>query len=278
MRKLFSPRTYASVAVVAGMLVGFASPAAAQFVPRSVGGSVFGEDYMIEGGFGFWSPNADMSISSESLGIKGDRIDFKRDLGLKDEATTTITGIFHPGKKHKLRYEYLPLKYDQEATITRDITFNGQKYTVGIPVTSAIDWRTHRFGYEYDFLKRNTWFAGVIVEAKYTDIAASLESPQVSRESAHAAAPVPEIGGAGRFYAMPNLAIGGEFVAFGLPSSLIENAEGHYFDLNLYGTYNFTNYIGAQVGYRRLDLGYVFEDDNGSFLLRGLYFGVVARY
>ena len=36
--------------------------------------------------------------------------------------------------------------------------------------------------------------------------------------------------------------------------------------------------IGAQVGYRSFDLGYVVQDDTGSFELRGLYFGVVARY
>jgi len=31
-------------------------------------------------------------------------------------------------------------------------------------------------------------------------------------------------------------------------------------------------------GYRSLDVGYTFKTDNGSFTLKGIYLGVVARY
>ena len=37
-------------------------------------------------------------------------------------------------------------------------------------------------------------------------------------------------------------------------------------------------YLGAKIGYRNFDVGYKFKDDTGSFDLKGLYFGVVARY
>ncbi len=39
-----------------------------------------------------------------------------------------------------------------------------------------------------------------------------------------------------------------------------------------------TNNIGAQLGYRSFDVGYLVDQDTGSFTLKGLYFGVVARY
>ena len=52
----------------------------------------------------------------------------------------------------------------------------------------------------------------------------------------------------------------------------------HYVDFDLYGTVNFTNNIGAQIGYRSLDVGYVVDTDTGAFKLKGIYFGVVARY
>jgi hypothetical protein len=41
---------------------------------------------------------------------------------------------------------------------------------------------------------------------------------------------------------------------------------------------NFTNNIGVQGGYRSLDMGYLVKQDTGSFVLRGIYFGVIARY
>ena len=45
-----------------------------------------------------------------------------------------------------------------------------------------------------------------------------------------------------------------------------------------YGTLNFTNNIGVKGGYRTLDLGYHINDDTGSFVLKGIYFGAVLRY
>jgi hypothetical protein len=49
----------------------------------------------------------------------------------------------------------------------------------------------------------------------------------------------------------------------------------------VYGTVNFTNNVGAQVGYRSIDFGYEVATSTGSsgaFTLKGLYFGIVARY
>ena len=47
---------------------------------------------------------------------------------------------------------------------------------------------------------------------------------------------------------------------------------------NLSGTYNFNRYVGAQMGYRSLDVGYRVKKDTGTFVVSGVYFGVVARY
>ena len=54
--------------------------------------------------------------------------------------------------------------------------------------------------------------------------------------------------------------------------------KAHYADIDLYGTFNLHKNVGAQIGWRSLDVGYLIEDDYGNFDVRGLYFGVVARY
>ena len=81
-----------------------------------------------------------------------------------------------------------------------------------------------------------------------------------------------------RVYVVPNISVTFEMTGFKLPEELIKNTTAHYLDWDLYGTVNFTNRVGAQVGYRSLDVGYVDNNDNGAFKEKGLYFGVVARY
>ncbi len=277
MRKNATVRLYASVLFVLGTVV-TASPARAQFIPRSVGDPVIGERYWVEGAVGLWSPGTEMAISSESLGIAGDVIDFKRDLGLTDQRFKEFHLQLRPARKHKFRFQYIPIKYDQQATLTRQIKFNGQLFTIGVPVTSQIDWRAYRFGYEYDAISRDRVFVGFVLDVKQTDVRAFLESPQVRRERAHAQAPIPAIGGIFRYYIVPNVSITGEITGFKLPESLIKDATGHYVDVDFYGTYNVTRNVGAQIGFRRFDLGYVVEKDTGDFDLRGIYFGLVARF
>ena len=42
--------------------------------------------------------------------------------------------------------------------------------------------------------------------------------------------------------------------------------------------FNFTNNVGAQVGYRSFDVLYKVEQDEGNLQLKGLYFGGVVRF
>jgi hypothetical protein len=254
-----------------------ASPVAAQFTPRTLSDPATGEQFHIEGAAGFWLPSANMSIASEALGIVGSTIDFKNDLGLTDQRFSELQLVLRPARKHKLRLQYIPIEFIQESTIQRDIKFNGQLYAKGLPVNSDLLWKAWRFSYEYDFLTMNRGFGGFILEAKYTDVTATLKSPLVE-EFIHAQAPIPAIGGIGRFYVVPNISITGELTGVKIPDSISKEYKAHYADLDIYGTLNFTNNIGVQGGYRSVDVGYHVDSDTGSFVLRGIYFGVVARY
>jgi hypothetical protein len=263
--------------VLAAALLLTASPALAQFRPRPVSDPATGERYRIEGSAGFWNPSATMSISSESLGIGGSTIDFKKDLGLKDKRFGELHAVLKAARKHKFRFQYIPIKYAQQAIIPRDIVFNGQLYRVGFPVNSALEWNAYRFGYEYDFIVKDRGFGGFILDFKYTDVRASLQSPANS-EFANARAPIPALGGIVRVYLVPMVSITGELTGIKVPDSISKDFKAHYADLDIYSTLNVTRNIGAQLGYRSFDVGYLVERDTGSFTLKGLYFGVVARY
>jgi hypothetical protein len=266
-----------SLALAAAALL-IALPASAQYAPRTMDDPATGEKYHIEAATGFWRPGAELSISSEQLGIQGSDINFKSDLGLVDQTFNEFHITGRPARKHKLRFQFIPIKYEQEAhRITRSIVFNGQSYTVGLPVSSLIEWKAYRFSYEYDFLYTNRWFAGFILETKYTDVNAVLRTP-IIEEFAHAKAPIPAFGGIFRGYVTPNISITGELSGITIPSSVSEQYNAHYADLDIYGTVNFTNNIGGQFGYRRFDVAYKVDEDRGNFVLKGIYFGIVARY
>ena len=148
-------------------------------------------------------------------------------------------------------------------------------------MNSSLDWKSYRFALETDVVSLDRWFLGVVLDAKYTDVNLQLSTPLLPDQFAHEQAPVPGIGGIGRVYIVPNISITTEITGFKLPDNLIKKTTGHYVDVDVYGTVNFTNNVGAQVGYRSIDFGYVVDTStgsSGSFTLKGLYFGIVARY
>ncbi len=266
---------YASLALA---LVGLtAAPARAQFQPRPLGNPAVGENWHIEGFAGFFNPAADLSLAVEGLGQTPTLIDAKKDLGLVDKHFSDLRVTLRPAAKHKFRLQFLNMNWTQSSTLTRDVVFNGQRYTVTLPVDSVLDWKSYRMGYEYDFIQRDRGFGGLLLEAKYTDVTAQLSNKLVT-ELAEARAPIPAIGGIARVYPVPNVGITFEMSGFKLPESINADYKAHYLDWDLNGLLNINDYVGAQVGYRSIDFTYLISDYNGVMKLKGLYFGVVARY
>jgi hypothetical protein len=265
-------------AALAAALVGLtAVPARAQFQPRPLGNPAVGETFHVEGFGGFWSPTTDLTFAVEGLGQTPTDIDAKKDLGLLDKRFGDLRLVLRPAEKHKFRMQFTPLHWEQASTLSRDVVFNGQRYSVSLPIESTIDWKAYRFGYEYDFIRRDRGFGGAIIEAKYTDITAKLVNSLVT-EFAQAKAPIPAIGGIARVYPVPNVGVTFELTAFKLPQSINQDYRAVYTDWDLYGTLNFNDYVGAQVGYRQLHLDFLISEYAAVASLKGLYFGVVARY
>jgi hypothetical protein len=266
---------------VAALSFLLAAPAYAQYRPRTISEPATGEKYHIEAEASLWLPTAEMSASSESLGIPGDLINLKSDLGMADQRLPAYGLQLRPARSHKFRLNYIPIKYDGNTTLTRSVVFNGQRYATGAVAVSALDWKAYRFGYEYDFITKDHGFGGFIIEAKYTDIRVQLDAISARgpiSEFAHARAPIPALGGIWRVYVVPNISITGEVTGFKIPDSIDKRYNAHYVDVDVYGTVNFSNNIGVKAGYRSLDLGYLIKTDSGTFVLKGLYFGALLRY
>ncbi len=273
-------------ATILGLVAGLALavPAEAQYKPRRVGSNnmATGESYHVELGGSIWNPTPEIVISSESLGIPGDNVDFVNTLGLPTSKFKQLKLVLRPGPKHKFRLEYTPIKYNGQKAVDTTFVFNGQRYSIGLPVTSELLWKAYRFGYEYDFVYKPRGFAGVLLETKYTDITATLSATLLGAsrtEFTHARGPIPAIGVIARGYIVPNISITGEFSGFpevGTTGS--SRYGGKYYDFDMYGTVNFSDHLGAQAGYRSFDVLYKVNKDHGTMKLKGLYFGGVTRF
>jgi hypothetical protein len=258
------------------LLLFLPAAASAQFAATPFSDPATGERYHFEAAGALWNPPPVFEIQSESLGVLGTRINAVRDLGIEQKRIGELRFVVRPGRKHKFRINYLPMTYNAVSTVHRDFVFNGIRYGVNLPVTTDFSWKTWLLGYEYDFISRDRWFVGFVTQLKATDIQVNLQAP-IGTEFARAQAPIPNFGGIARVYVVPNISVTGEMVGIKIPT--IDNQYyAHYFDFDLYGTVNFNDYVGAQLGFRRVDLGYIFENDHGDFEVKGLYFGGVVRY
>ena len=253
------------------------SAAQAQFAATPFSDPATGERYHVEAAAVLWNPPPNLQIASEQFGQAGTKIDAVSDLGIQRKWIPELRFVLRPGRKHKFRINYLPMSYNAVSTVHRAFTFNNILYNVNLPVTSDLTWNTWLLGYEYDFLYRDRWFVGFVMQAKLTDVKVNLQAP-IGSDFVHAKAPVPNIGGIARVYVVPNISITGELVGIKIPDSIDENYKAHYFDFDVYGTINFNDYVGAQIGYRSLDVGYIVDSDQGDFKMKGIYFGGVVRY
>ena len=187
--------------------------------------------------------------------------------------------MLRPGRKHKFRINYLPMTYSAQSrpciassSSTASDTTSTCRYDRAVVEDMASSATSTTFSTAIG------GSSGFVLQAKATDIQATLQAASIGTEFARAQAPIPTLGGIGRVYVVPNISITGELDRLQDSDSIDERYQAHYFDFDLYGTVNFNDYVGAQIGYRSLDLGYIFEDDHGDFKAKGMYFGGVVRY
>lgn len=264
------------IGLAALLLAASAVPAAAQFEPPAP--PAVGEDYHFEIAYSFWSADPSLLISSESLGIIGTEVDLVEDLGIESKRMRRLNIVLKPAQKHKFRFEYTPVTYETDSfPIQREFVFNGQRYRVGLPVSTTAEFKTYRFGYEYDFVSRSRGFLGVLLDLKYTDVRVDLLSP-IGEEFTSQAAPIPTIGVTGRGYVTANVAIGGEVSFFRVPDNLSDSYDGSYTDYDFYALVNFNRNVGAQAGYRSIDIFYEADLDHGALEFKGWYFGGTLRF
>ena len=251
--------------------------ARAQDPPRQKADLPTGETYRIEALVGYWSPRADIILSSDAPGVPGTRIDLRGDLGLTNQHFPELQLTWRPGLRHKFRFQYIPIHFDSAATLPRDLLFNGVTYPAGLPTTASLDWTTYRFGYAFDFIVRRRGSMGFIAEVKHTVVRAELRSA-LADEVSRQAMPVPAVGGVVRVYPTARVSLTGEVTFFGVPDRPDGHYGGHVADVDVSAVWNVTRHLGAQAGFRDIDINHLGEWNTATFTLKGVYVAALVRY
>jgi hypothetical protein len=278
-------RFLAALALVAAV----PTAAAAQYVAPSLEYQSLGEKYHFEFSGTMWNPAPSGLISSAQFGIAGSNIDFNKDLGFAAARFKDMRIVLRPSTKQKFRIQYTPLSYFSATTLDRSVVFNGINFNVTLPIQATFDWKVWRFGYEYDFLSKKRGYVGMLLEGRLTQMTAQLASP-IDTEFTTVRAPLPSIGVVGRVYVMPEVAVNFELSGLcglqnatgGFSASCTQSPgakyQAAYFDWDIYGTVNLTNYVGAQIGWRRMTTLIDIKDATGNVKFQGFWFGGVVRY
>jgi len=270
-------RLIGAVTIVAAVLI---APAAAfaQFSPPQDQhqSAAIGEKYHVEVSFNFWTPDLLGTISSEQFGLLGSDISLTTDLGYERTRFHEFRFVLRPAKKHRFRAQYTPISYMAQSNFKRNIIFNGIVFPVSLPVSSQFDWKGWGLGYEYDFVYKSRGFVGVLLETRMTEFTAKLQSA-IATEYTQAKGPLPALGFVARGYVHPTTAINFEWSGMRIPD-LDPKYQANYFDWDLYGTVNFTNYVGFQMGWRKQTTFLSIDHDKGDLKFQGIWFGGAFRY
>jgi hypothetical protein len=262
----------------------FVSQADAQFQARN---PAPGENYHVELGAMFWTPQPGIVVLSGSLAPLTDAgVDFVREFNLENERFTEFRGVLKGGK-HKMRISRVPFKYEETAVLQNPVVFAGRTFPAGTEVTADLKWDLWRFGYEYDFVAGDGGYFGFIAELKQNDIQADLRlssSPASGVPLTDLNIAAPQLGVVGRVYPHRNVSITAEFTGFKLPGWIrekftdAEEFEASFKDFEIYATASITRYFGIQGGYRSLTADYVQDDESGDLEMKGPYFGALVRF
>jgi opacity protein-like surface antigen len=83
---------------------------------------------------------------------------------------------FRAAPKHVLSVLAAPLSVDSSGTFNRPVSFAGETFAPGVPVTGRYMFNSYRVTYRYEFLDKGGWRFGIGATVKVRDAATILDS------------------------------------------------------------------------------------------------------
>ena len=145
----------------------------------------------------YWIPRMASRIRVESNGF-GTDIDAVRDLGMPDTNFPQGGFTWQHGRS-RVHFEYTPIDYSGDQTVTRTLVFRGQPYTVGTRVLSELEVRHLQFSWAYQFISvhEGMFRIGPMIEADGFLMHGSLAAPNLPtpfQQTENLSAGIPAVG------------------------------------------------------------------------------------
>ncbi len=221
----------------------------------------------------YWFTDLSSKVNVSSGVLAGNDINMVDDLGLDGRKGFPEVRVGFNLGSNRIRYGFVPLKWDGSTTLTQTFNFNGQSFAVSDKVSSELKAYYHRLGYEYDFIDTLGNRLGGIIEVKYFDINATVKDSTLGREeSKKLALPIPTVGVAGRVSLPLLFSVGGEVTGITLGRT------AYMIDGEASVGYRPLPFISVSGGYRGIVLHFDHSDSRANMTVKGPFLALKAEF
>jgi hypothetical protein len=222
----------------------------------------------------YWFPDLSAKVQTFTPAPVGTKFDAKDDLGVADENIPSGEGFIRVGRFH-LRAGYTPLSFDGNKTLTRDIVFNGQTYSVSENVISSLDVKMIDGEIQVDLIRHDLvaadFYLGLIAKVKFVDGEVELRSTTLT-EKKDFQAPIPMVGVAAGVGFLENM------VRADARAAGVAYAGNHLYEGDAYLSFVPFPFLRIQGGYKLIDLKVDDDDIVAELTLKGPYAGVQLSF
>ncbi len=230
-------------------------------------------DTSITLGADYWSYNIDGTVRYQSSD-PADDIDANRDLGYNDGNL----GSYYVQLEHPLpllpnvRLSRTDVSESAAGHLNRSVVFGGQSYLVGEDVTSAVQFDQTDVVLYYRLLNLAASL-DLGIDARYIDSKVRLDGNVSGTETATASGWIPML------YAHAGIDLPLTGCALDADGSFAGYQGNRLYELNLRASYVTAQHVGAELGYRRIDLKLDdFDSTWADVSFAGPYAGLFLRF
>ena len=149
----------------------------------------------------YWLPGLSGDIKVDDSGLTGTKLDLESDLGFDEESYLAVE-VFAGLGNHHFSLSYYQADYSGTETLTTDINFGGETFSLLAPISSNLEYDVYDLVYRYDLLDLENIAAGFslgfVAKVKYFDGNVGIDGEDgvgnPISESEDFAAPIPMVG------------------------------------------------------------------------------------
>ena len=243
MRVLRETLRFALLARVVCLALAAAPPAAAQSTQPPA------EQYRLRLEYLWWSPQPTGELQKGVSELEGTILDVETDLGIEKARANPLRGSLRLGESWKLRGSRSPLDFGGDIPADRAFVYGTTLVFPGQRVITSLKGNYFTTELEWDFVRREKGFFGLLFGVKYFDVDVILLNDDTSSRVAETERlPVPVLGLAGRVYLAPRLSVEGEL------TGLAAGDRGHVYEILLAARLHLSDRLAATAGFRKLVL------------------------